>query len=166
MTQIVAIVLLLIYMWVLFYITFQNNNLSLFKNKEVYAWWDGQMKSFKMLEIIFGNTKTSTSVFCFVLYFIFFTFQKYMAIFEVFIMHYLLFSEEYKLRSQLNFKELLVSIHHFEKLFLFDLIIWLNKVGISKKKSIWDGNKMMIRSISSFIKAVRLHCWGAKKGYK
>ena len=75
------------------------------------------MKSFKMLEIIFGNTKTSTSVFCFVLYFIFFTFQKYMAIFEVFIMHYLLFSEEYKLRSQLNFEELLVSIHHFEKLF-------------------------------------------------
>ena len=118
MTQIVAIVLLLkyIYMWVLFYITFQNNNMPLFKNKEVYAWCDGQMKAFKMLEIIFGNTKTSTSVFCFVLYFIF-SHSKNIWQFLKYLSCIILFSEEYKLRSQLNFKELLVSIHHFEKLF-------------------------------------------------
>ena len=152
-------------MWVLFYITFQNNNMSLSRNKEVYALWDGPAK---MMEIIFGNTKTSTSVFlfCAVLY-IFHTPKIYGKVFLLlrFIIHYLLISKEYKLSSQLNFEELLVSIHHFEKLFLFDLIIWLNKVGISKK-SRFDGNKMMIRSVSSFIKAVGLHCSGAKKGYK
>ena len=65
-----------------------------------------------------------------------------MAIFEVFIMYYLLFSEEYKLRSQLNFEELLVSIHHFEKLF-FVRSHHLTKQSWNKQKKVdlrWQQN--------------------------
>ena len=57
-------------------------------------------------------------------------------------MHYLLFSEEYKLRSQLNFEELLVSIHHFEKLF-FVRSHHLTKQSWNKQKKVdlrWQQN--------------------------